>query len=65
MGPNSGNQVVPNSGNRVGPVRGNRALRRGLAEYFEFYNVERSHQALDYQKPDDVYYGRPALKAAA
>ena len=40
-------------------------LCRGLAEYFEFYNTERSHQALDYQKPDDVYYGRPALKAAA
>jgi putative transposase len=40
-------------------------LRRGLAEYIEFYNAERSQQALDYQKPDDVYYGRPAMQAAA
>jgi putative transposase len=41
------------------------ALRRGLAEYFEFYNAERTHQALDYRRPDDVYYDRPTLKAAA
>jgi putative transposase len=40
-------------------------LRRGLAEYFEFHNAQRSHQALDYRRPDDVYYGRPALKATA
>ncbi len=40
-------------------------LRRGLAEYFAFYNAERNHQALDYRKPDDVYYGRLSLKAAA
>jgi len=41
------------------------ALRRGLADYFEFYNAERTHQSLDYRRPDDVYYGRPTLKAAA
>jgi putative transposase len=41
------------------------ALRKGLYEYFEFYNAERKHQALDYRRPDDVYYDRPALKAAA
>ena len=41
------------------------ALRRGLAEYFEFYNAERTHQALNYRRPDDVYYDRPAFKAAA
>jgi len=41
------------------------ALRQGLAEYFEFYNAERTHQALDYRRPDDVYYDRPTLKAAA
>jgi putative transposase len=40
-------------------------LRRGLAEYFKFYNAERAHQSLDYRRPDDVYYGRPTLKAAA
>ena len=32
-------------------------LRRGLAEYFDFYNTQRTHQALDYQTPDAVYYG--------
>jgi putative transposase len=31
-------------------------LRQGLAEYFEFYNATRTHQALDYQTPDQVYY---------
>jgi putative transposase len=41
------------------------ALRKGLHEYFEFYNTERKHQALDYRRPDDVYYDRPTLKAAA
>jgi putative transposase len=40
-------------------------LRRGLAEYFEFYNTQRTHQALDYQTPDDVYYGRTQCRLAA
>lgn len=40
-------------------------LRRGLAEYFRFYNALRTHQALDYQTPDEVYYARPALAIAA
>ena len=35
------------------------ALRQGLDEYFESYNAERTHQALDYRRPDDVYYDRP------
>lgn len=30
-------------------------LRRGLADYLVFYNTERSHQALDYRTPDEVY----------
>jgi putative transposase len=37
-------------------------LRRGLTEYFDFYNTRRSHQSLDYQTPDDVYYGRAELR---
>ena len=41
------------------------ALRRGLREYFAFYNAERSHQALEYRTPDEVYYGRVEFKAAA
>ena len=40
-------------------------LRRGLTEYFDFYNTRRTHQALDYQAPDDVYYGRAQYRLAA
>jgi len=31
--------------------------RRGLEEYFQFYNHERLHQALDYRTPAEVYEG--------
>ncbi len=30
--------------------------RQGLSQYFEFYNHERPHQALDYQTPAGVYF---------
>ena len=40
------------------------AARQSLARYFEFYNSERRHQALDRQTPDSVYY-QPAAKLAA
>ena len=40
-------------------------LRRGLTEYFAFYIVRRTHQALDYQTPDDVYYGASERRLAA
>jgi putative transposase len=33
-----------------------RALRRTLAEYIEFYNYERPHQALGYRTPGEVYH---------
>jgi putative transposase len=32
-------------------------LRKGLLQWFTFYNHERFHQALDNQTPDEVYYG--------
>lgn len=35
------------------------ALRKGLGSWFNFYNQERSHQALDNRTPDEVYYGLP------
>lgn len=30
----------------------------GLTRYFEFYNCERSHQALGYRKPHEVHFGQ-------
>ncbi len=32
-----------------------RAVRQGLAEYFDFYNHRRPHQALHYRTPAEVY----------
>ena len=34
-------------------------LRQGLGRWFQLYNQERSHQALDNLTPDEVYYGLP------
>ncbi len=41
-------------------------LRTGLKQWFEFYNRDRSHQALDNMTPDEVYFGlaHPFAKAA-
>jgi len=35
-----------------------RDARSGLSRYFDFYNHERPHQALAYQTPAQVYFGR-------
>lgn len=35
-----------------------RDARQHLTRYFEFYDHERPHQALDYRTPADVYFGR-------
>src|SRR5690348_9870464 len=35
-----------------------REARHSLASYFEFYNCERPHQALDYQCPAEVYFAK-------
>ena len=32
--------------------------KKGLRDYFEFYNRERPHQSLGYQTPEEIYLGR-------
>ena len=40
--------------------------RRGLTEYFEFYNQRRRHQGLDDRTPDEVYWTTlPKMQVAA
>lgn len=40
--------------------------RKGLGDYFEFYNARRRHQSLDYRTPDEVYWDTlPEEEAAA
>lgn len=41
-----------------------RDARQSLGEYFEFYNSERRHQALDRRTPDSVYFNAAARLAA-
>lgn len=35
-----------------------REARHGLTRYFQFYDYERPHQALDYRTPAEVYFDR-------
>lgn len=35
--------------------RNPRELRKGISEYIEFYNTDRPHQSLDYEKPEQIY----------
>jgi len=35
--------------------------KRGLGEYFRFYNEERLHEALGYRTPHELYFGTSAL----
>lgn len=41
-----------------------RALRKGLSRYIRFYNQERLHESLDYNRPVD-YYQRPQVSEIA
>ncbi len=40
-------------------------LVRALKDYFEFYNLERTHQSLDDLTPAEVYWGKTELLKAA
>ena len=40
-------------------------VRRGLREYFEFYNTRRRHHSLDRRTPDEVYWSTLPQKQAA
>ena len=42
-----------------------RELKSSLACYFEFYNVRRPHQSLDYRTPDEMYFATNEMKKAA
>lgn len=40
-------------------------VRESLKCYFEKYNTERRHQSLDYNVPDDIYFGNAILPSVA
>jgi putative transposase len=42
-----------------------REVKTALRGYFDFYNASRPHQSLDYQTPDEMYFGHDKLKQAA
>jgi putative transposase len=42
-----------------------RELKAALARYFEFYNLRRPHQSLDYRTPDEMYFATNEMKKAA
>ena len=33
-----------------------KSVKKGLDDYFEFYNHQRYHQSLDYKRPAEVYF---------
>lgn len=41
-----------------------RNARKSIGDYFDFYNTERRHYALDRTTPNDIYYEMRQLKAA-
>jgi putative transposase len=45
--------------------RDGRDAEQRLGSYFSFYNAGRLHQALDYNTPDETYFGTYAQAVAA
>ena len=39
-------------------------IRENIKKYINFYNQERPHQSLDYQTPDEVYFGKEKKEKA-
>ena len=42
-----------------------REVTRALRRYFDFYNVRRPHQSLEYRTPDEMYFGDDKRREAA
>ena len=42
-----------------------REVTMALTRYFSFYNERRVHQNLDYQTPDEMYFGTGKMENAA
>jgi putative transposase len=40
-------------------------LRKGLKEWFQYYNQERFHQSLESWTPDEIYFIKQELKKVA
>lgn len=59
------NQFAQNSLHYLKAYRSLAEARAGLAGYFEFYNCQRRHQALDWRTPNEVYYSTLPFAAAA
>jgi putative transposase len=38
--------------------------KRSLAEFFDWYNLRRPHQALGWRTPDEAYLGEPRAVTA-
>ena len=47
--------VYPNAYDTLDPAH------QGLGRYFNFYNHQRPHQALNYRTPTEVYADRPSI----
>jgi hypothetical protein len=52
-------EVLDDLFNQIGHLNdygGLTELRRGVEDYFRFFNSERPHQSFEYRTPDEIYY---------